>query len=348
MSTQADLLGQSSATALAFDDAKVARENLALLHYRPQVRAAAVSFTMCQGRAVRRPIFAPPASTTRFPAVAAGRRRRGRRRGPGALQAHRRQGRQPRHGLSPVDRQRARPHPRLRRHRRRPGAARRVLVAVRASCSSWSAAKIVTRPIPHGHDRRGGGRRRRAGRLFAPRRADQQRRGRPPRRFVQPDDGRDREPREREPGRAAGRRARGERAAPGPGGGDAAERGPREPRRRPHGGAGIVQPRPRPGQPDGRECQPRQVGVPLQHEPRAAHAAERHHGLRAIAGERHHRAARGQAPGIHAPHRQRRQPSAGPDHREILDLARITESSNVMLSLEPVAIDDVLQECRGR
>jgi signal transduction histidine kinase/ActR/RegA family two-component response regulator len=42
MTTQADLLGQSSATALAFDDAKVAAENLALLHYRPQVRAAAV------------------------------------------------------------------------------------------------------------------------------------------------------------------------------------------------------------------------------------------------------------------------------------------------------------------
>ena len=42
MTTQADLLGQSSAPALAFDDPKVATENLALLHYRPQVRAAAV------------------------------------------------------------------------------------------------------------------------------------------------------------------------------------------------------------------------------------------------------------------------------------------------------------------
>ena len=42
VTTQADLLGQSSATALAFDDPKVAAENLALLHYRPQVRAAAV------------------------------------------------------------------------------------------------------------------------------------------------------------------------------------------------------------------------------------------------------------------------------------------------------------------
>ena len=42
MSTQADLLGQSSASALAFDDARVATENLALLHHRAQVRAAAV------------------------------------------------------------------------------------------------------------------------------------------------------------------------------------------------------------------------------------------------------------------------------------------------------------------
>ena len=42
ITTQADLLGQSSAPALSFDDPKVATENLALLHYRPQVRAAAV------------------------------------------------------------------------------------------------------------------------------------------------------------------------------------------------------------------------------------------------------------------------------------------------------------------
>jgi signal transduction histidine kinase/CheY-like chemotaxis protein len=42
MTTQADLLGQSSTSALAFDDAQVARENLALLHYRPLIRAAAV------------------------------------------------------------------------------------------------------------------------------------------------------------------------------------------------------------------------------------------------------------------------------------------------------------------
>ena len=42
MNTQAELLGQSSAPALTFDDPRVAAENLALLHYRPQVRAAAV------------------------------------------------------------------------------------------------------------------------------------------------------------------------------------------------------------------------------------------------------------------------------------------------------------------
>jgi signal transduction histidine kinase/CheY-like chemotaxis protein len=42
MTTQADLLGQSSASALTFDDAKVAADNLALLHYRPLIRAAAV------------------------------------------------------------------------------------------------------------------------------------------------------------------------------------------------------------------------------------------------------------------------------------------------------------------
>ncbi|GAB4557730.1 MAG: hypothetical protein Tsb007_17650 [Rhizobacter sp.] len=42
MATQAQLLGQTSAPALAFDDAKVATNNLALLRSRPQVRAAAV------------------------------------------------------------------------------------------------------------------------------------------------------------------------------------------------------------------------------------------------------------------------------------------------------------------
>jgi len=42
MSTQAELLGQTTAPALTFDDAKLARENLSLLRLRPQVRAAAV------------------------------------------------------------------------------------------------------------------------------------------------------------------------------------------------------------------------------------------------------------------------------------------------------------------
>ena len=64
MSTQADLLGQSSATALAFDDAKVARENLALLHYRPQVRAAAVYDA--KGRLFA--TYAAPGEPARFPA----------------------------------------------------------------------------------------------------------------------------------------------------------------------------------------------------------------------------------------------------------------------------------------
>jgi signal transduction histidine kinase/ActR/RegA family two-component response regulator len=42
MSTQAELIGQTTATALTFDDANVAASNLALLRTRPQVRAAAV------------------------------------------------------------------------------------------------------------------------------------------------------------------------------------------------------------------------------------------------------------------------------------------------------------------
>jgi len=42
METQAELLGQTSAPALSFDDARLARETLALLRLRPQVRAAAV------------------------------------------------------------------------------------------------------------------------------------------------------------------------------------------------------------------------------------------------------------------------------------------------------------------
>lgn len=42
VTTQAELLGQSSAAALAFNDPRTATESLALLRYRPQVRAAAL------------------------------------------------------------------------------------------------------------------------------------------------------------------------------------------------------------------------------------------------------------------------------------------------------------------
>src|SRR6266850_2016608 len=42
MTTQADLLGRTTAPALTFDDPRVAQENLELLHYRPQIRAAAI------------------------------------------------------------------------------------------------------------------------------------------------------------------------------------------------------------------------------------------------------------------------------------------------------------------
>ncbi|HZX26166.1 MAG TPA: ATP-binding protein [Telluria sp.] len=42
ISTQADLLGHMTAAALAFDDARLARENLSLLRLRPGVRAAAI------------------------------------------------------------------------------------------------------------------------------------------------------------------------------------------------------------------------------------------------------------------------------------------------------------------
>jgi signal transduction histidine kinase/CheY-like chemotaxis protein len=42
MDTQAQLIGRTTAAALTFDDSKVARENLDLLRFRPQVRAAAI------------------------------------------------------------------------------------------------------------------------------------------------------------------------------------------------------------------------------------------------------------------------------------------------------------------
>ncbi|HWJ36584.1 MAG TPA: ATP-binding protein [Steroidobacteraceae bacterium] len=42
VTAQAELLGRTSAPALEFDDARVARENLALLRFQPKVRAAAI------------------------------------------------------------------------------------------------------------------------------------------------------------------------------------------------------------------------------------------------------------------------------------------------------------------
>ncbi len=42
MDTQAQLIGRTTAAAITFDDSKVARENLDLLRFRPQVRAAAI------------------------------------------------------------------------------------------------------------------------------------------------------------------------------------------------------------------------------------------------------------------------------------------------------------------
>lgn len=42
ISTQAELLGKASASALLFDDPRVASENLGLLRYRPKVKAAAI------------------------------------------------------------------------------------------------------------------------------------------------------------------------------------------------------------------------------------------------------------------------------------------------------------------
>jgi signal transduction histidine kinase/ActR/RegA family two-component response regulator len=63
MTTQAELLGQTSAPALAFDDAKLARENLNLLRIRPQVRAAAVYLASGNVFAT----YAASASENRFP-----------------------------------------------------------------------------------------------------------------------------------------------------------------------------------------------------------------------------------------------------------------------------------------
>ena len=63
MSTQAELLGQTTAPALAFDDAKLARENLNLLRFRPQVKAAAVYLASGNTFAT----YSVSASENRFP-----------------------------------------------------------------------------------------------------------------------------------------------------------------------------------------------------------------------------------------------------------------------------------------
>ena len=67
LKTQADLVGRASAAALAFDDARVARENLALLGLRPQIEAAAIF------RADGRPFaaFTAPGEGAIAPALAA-------------------------------------------------------------------------------------------------------------------------------------------------------------------------------------------------------------------------------------------------------------------------------------
>ena len=67
VTTQAELLGRTSGSALAFDDPRAARENLELLRYRSEVRAAAIYDA--KGR-----LFASyaPAADTRFPSLAEG------------------------------------------------------------------------------------------------------------------------------------------------------------------------------------------------------------------------------------------------------------------------------------
>src|SRR5258706_11341463 len=64
LETQAELVARTSAPALAFDDARVAQENLELLRYRPKVRAAALYDA--RGKLFAR--FAPDPELT-FPSV---------------------------------------------------------------------------------------------------------------------------------------------------------------------------------------------------------------------------------------------------------------------------------------
>ena len=66
MSTQAELLGRMTASALAFDDQKLARENLALLRIRPAVRAGALydakGKLFASYQAPGSPVVLPPAA----------------------------------------------------------------------------------------------------------------------------------------------------------------------------------------------------------------------------------------------------------------------------------------------
>ncbi|MFZ5549692.1 MAG: ATP-binding protein [Pseudomonadota bacterium] len=64
---QAELLARTSATALAFDDAKVARDNLAVLRVQPKVRAAAIY----NERGILFASYASPGTDPRFPALPA-------------------------------------------------------------------------------------------------------------------------------------------------------------------------------------------------------------------------------------------------------------------------------------
>lgn len=63
VSTQADLLGHTVASALAFDDAKVASENLSVLKFLPQIRSAAVY----NARGALFATYSANAETARFP-----------------------------------------------------------------------------------------------------------------------------------------------------------------------------------------------------------------------------------------------------------------------------------------
>ncbi len=63
VTTQADLLGRTTAPALIFDDAKVAAENLGLLRYRPQVGAAVIY----NAKGARFAVFARDDSERTFP-----------------------------------------------------------------------------------------------------------------------------------------------------------------------------------------------------------------------------------------------------------------------------------------